>query len=39
MFAFGGQSSFPFMMGEFIAFLLFPMGVMVGFAVAWRRVG
>lgn len=36
-FAFGGRENLRFTPSEFIAFLLFPIGAIVGFAVAWRR--
>lgn len=36
-FAFGGREHLRFTTGEAVAFLLFPVGVMAGFAVAWRR--
>ena len=36
-FAFGGREHLRFTAGEAVAFLLFPVGVMAGFAVAWRR--
>lgn len=36
-FAFGGREHLRFTMDEFIAFLLFPVGVVAGFAIAWRR--
>ncbi len=36
-FAFGGREHLRFTVGEAIAFLFFPVGVMAGFAVAWRR--
>jgi hypothetical protein len=35
-FAFGGREHLRFTAGEAVAFLLFPAGVVVGFAVAWR---
>jgi len=35
-FAFGGHEHLRFTAGEAVAFLLFPVGVVVGFAVAWR---
>jgi len=37
MFAFGGREHLRFTMGEAIAFLLFPVGVVAGFVVAWWR--
>lgn len=36
-FAFGGREHLRFTAGEAIAFLLFPVGVVAGFAIAWRR--
>lgn len=36
-FAFGGSEHLHFAGDEAIAFLLFPVGVMLGFAVAWWR--
>lgn len=36
-FAFGGGERLDLSGGEGLAFLLFPVGVMVGFAVAWWR--
>lgn len=36
-FAFGGREHLRFTAGEAVAFLLFPVGAVVGFAVAWRR--
>ena len=36
-FAFGGQEHVRFTAAEAVAFLFFPVGVMAGFAVAWRR--
>jgi hypothetical protein len=36
-FAFGGREHVRFTAGEAVGFLLFPLGVIAGFAVAWRR--
>jgi len=36
-FAFGGREHLRFTGGEALAFLLFPIGVIVGFVVAWWR--
>jgi hypothetical protein len=36
-FAFGGREHVRFTAGEAVGFLLFPVGVVAGFAVAWRR--
>lgn len=36
-FAFGGREHLRFTAGEAVAFLLFPIGTIVGLAVAWRR--
>jgi len=36
-FIFGGQESLRFTAGQAVGFLLFPVGVVAGFAVAWRR--
>jgi hypothetical protein len=36
-FAFGGREHLWFAAGEAVAFLLFPVGVVAGFAVAWWR--
>src|SRR5215218_9298811 len=36
-FAFGGGEHLRFTAAETIAFLFFPVGVIAGFAVAWRR--
>ena len=36
-FAFGGREHVRFTAAEAIAFLFFPVGVIAGFAVAWRR--
>ena len=36
-FAFGGREHFRFTAAEAVGLLLFPVGVIVGFAVAWRR--
>ena len=36
-FAFGGREHLRFAPAEAVAFLLFPIGVVVGFAIAWRR--
>jgi hypothetical protein len=36
-FAFGGREHVRFTAGEAIAFLLFPVGVIAGFAIAWWR--
>ena len=36
-FAFGGQEHLRFTPREALGFLLFPVGVVAGFAVAWRR--
>ena len=36
-FAFGGREHVQFTAGEAIGFLLFPLGVIAGFAVAWWR--
>lgn len=36
-FAFGGREHLRFTASEAVAFLLFPVGVVVGFAIAWRR--
>ena len=36
-FAFGGREHLRFTPGEAVAFMLFPVGVVAGFAVAWRR--
>ena len=37
MFAFGGREHLRFSAGEAMAFLLFPVGVIAGFVVAWWR--
>lgn len=36
-FAFGGREHLRFTAGEAIAFLLFPIGVIAGFVIAWWR--
>jgi hypothetical protein len=36
-FAFGGREHVRFTTDEAVGFLLFPVGVVAGFAVAWRR--
>ena len=36
-FAFGGREHLRLAAAEAVAFLFFPVGVVVGFAVAWRR--
>jgi glucose-6-phosphate-specific signal transduction histidine kinase len=36
-FAFGGHEHLRLTLREAVAFLFFPMGVVVGFVVAWRR--
>ena len=36
-FAFGGREHVRLAAGEAVGFLLFPVGVVAGFAVAWRR--
>ena len=36
-FAFGGREHMRLNMPEALAFLLFPVGIIVGFAIAWRR--
>ena len=36
-FAFGGHEHLQFTPGEALAFLLFPLGVIAGFVIAWRR--
>ncbi|MBL9173970.1 MAG: hypothetical protein JNL10_10590 [Verrucomicrobiales bacterium] len=36
-FAFGGREHLRFTAGEAVAFLLFPVGVVVGFGIAWWR--
>lgn len=36
-FAFGGREHLRFTAGEVVAFLLFPVGVVAGFAIAWWR--
>ncbi len=36
-FAFGGREHVRFTAGEAVGFLLFPVGVIAGFAIAWRR--
>lgn len=36
-FAFGGQEHFRLTAVEAVGFLFFPVGVVVGFALAWRR--
>src|SRR5688572_6196207 len=36
-FAFGGREHLRFSMIEAVAFLFFPLGIIAGFAVAWRR--
>jgi hypothetical protein len=36
-FAFGGNEHLRFTAGEAIAFLLFPVGVIAGFVIAWSR--
>jgi hypothetical protein len=36
-FAFGGREHLRLTAGETVGFLLFPVGVIAGFAVAWRR--
>src|SRR5262245_2351260 len=36
-FAFGGHEHLRFRAGEALAFLLFPVGVIVGFVIAWWR--
>src|SRR5262245_53224829 len=36
-FAFGGREHLRFTPSEAVLFLLFPVGVIVGFVVAWRR--
>ena len=36
-FAFGGREHLRFTAGEALGFLFFPVGVVAGFAVAWRR--
>ncbi len=36
-FAFGGREHVRFTASEFLGFLLFPVGIVVGFGVAWRR--
>lgn len=36
-FAFGGREAFRMTAGEAVGFLFFPIGVIAGFAVAWRR--
>lgn len=37
MFAFGGQEHLRFRAGEAVAFLFFPVGLVAGFALAWRH--
>ena len=37
VFAFGGREHLRFNVGEAIAFLLFPVGVIVGFVISWWR--
>lgn len=37
MFAFGGREHLRFTAGEAVAFLFFPVGVVAGFVLAWRR--
>ena len=37
VFAFGGHEHLRFSVGEAIGFLLFPVGVIVGFVIAWFR--
>lgn len=36
-FAFGGREHVRFTAGEAVGFLFFPVGVVAGFAIAWRR--
>jgi hypothetical protein len=36
-FVFGGRENLRFTPGEAVGFLLFPVGVVAGFALAWRR--
>lgn len=36
-FTFGGRENLRFTAGEAVGFLLFPVGVVAGFAFAWRR--
>lgn len=36
-FAFGGHEPLPLTASEVVAFLFFPVGVVVGFAIAWWR--
>lgn len=36
-FAFGGREHLRFTAAEFMGFMLFPIGVIAGFVVAWRR--
>jgi hypothetical protein len=36
-FAFGGREHLRFTTGEAVGFLFFPVGVVAGFVVAWRR--
>lgn len=36
-FAFGGREHLRFTAGDAMAFLLFPVGVIAGFVIAWRR--
>ena len=36
-FAFGGREHLRFSAAEAMAFLMFPVGVVAGFAIAWRR--
>lgn len=37
MFAFGGREHLRFTADEAVSFLFFPVGVVAGFALAWRR--
>src|SRR6185503_15850037 len=37
LFAFGGHEHLRFTAGEALAFLLFPVGVIIGFVIAWWR--
>lgn len=37
MFAFGGREHLRFTVHEAVAFLFFPVGVVAGFVLAWRR--
>ncbi len=37
MFAFGGREHIRFTSSEAVGFLFFPIGIIIGFAVAWRN--